>query len=270
MFSLGPSFAVALALVVGLFSASFSASAEEATWKSLFNGKDLSGWTAKITGHPAGDNAMDTFRVEDGIIKARYDKYPRFDQQFGHLYSNASYSHYRLRLEYRFVGERLADAPGYVNLNSGVMYHSQSAHCLALDQAFPVSLEFQFLADEGKGPRATGNLCTPGTHVSIDGKLVKDHIVSSSAPTFPADQWVQIELEVHGHELVIHRVNGKEVLRFQHPVLDPSCPIAPAEKLIEAGAATALSQGHIALQAEGQEVWFRKIEIMELPTPEKP
>lgn len=245
-------------------------SAQESTWKPLFNGKDLTGWTPKIAGYPVGENALQTFRVEDGILKACYDSYPRFEGKFGHLYTNQSFAHYRLRLEYRFVGERLSDAPDYVNLNSGVMYHSQSPQSLTLHQAFPASLEFQFLADEGKGPRATGNLCTPGTHVSVDGKLIKDHILPSSAPTFPAEQWVQIELEVHGHELIIHRVNGKEVLRFQHPVLDAACPITPAEPLIKAGAPLQVARGHIALQAEGQAVWFRNIEIMELPAPQKP
>ena len=37
-------------------------------WVTLFNGKDLSGWTPKIAKHPLGENAFDTFRVEDGIL----------------------------------------------------------------------------------------------------------------------------------------------------------------------------------------------------------
>jgi hypothetical protein len=252
-------------ITLSLMASALPIKAAEGTWKPLFNGKNLEGWTPKIAGYPVGENALNTFRVEDGIIKACYDQYPRFDQKFGHLYSNQAFSHYKLRLEYRFSGKMLADAPNYVNLNSGIMYHAQSAASMSLDQAFPASLEFQFLADEGNGPRATGNLCTPGTHVAVDGVLIKDHILSSRAPTFPADQWVQIELEIHGDERIIHRVNGKEVLRFEKPVLDPVCPITPAEKLIQVGASIQLTRGHIALQAEGQGVWFRKIEIMELP-----
>lgn len=236
----------------------------EHPWIRLFNGKDLEGWTAKFAGHPCGKNAHDTFRVENGILKACYDGYGKFDKQYGHLFTNIAYSRYILRMEYRFTGRMMADAPGYVNLNSGVMIHSQSPQSMGVEQGFPVSLEFQFLADEGKGKRPTGNVCTPGTNLEMDGKLVTDHIVRSSAPTFPADEWVKIEIEVHGNEQVIHRVNGSEVLRYQRPQLDPEGRVESAEALLKAGAAKMLSFGHIALQAEGQAVWFRNIELKSL------
>jgi hypothetical protein len=246
------------------------AHAEESGWVSLFNGKDLQGWTPKIRGFPAGENALNTFRVEDGIIKASYAEYKKFDMRFGHLYTNVPYSHYIFRLEYRFEGKKMADAPSYVNFNSGIMVHSQSAASMPLDRGFPTSLEFQFLADEGKGPRATGNACTPGTHIEMDGKEVTQHIIDSSAPTFAPETWVKIEIEVRGHEEIIHRVNGKEVLRYQHPVLDPECRISPAKEMIAAGANKKLGAGHIALQAEGHNVWFRNIEIKTLPVPAAP
>ncbi len=234
-------------------------------WIPLFNGRNLDGWTIKITNHPLGENYADTFRVEDGIIKVAYDKYPKFDKQFGHLYSNVAYSRYILRLEYRFEGKMMPDAPNYVNLNSGVMIHSQSPQSMPLDQAFPASLEVQFLADEGKGPRPTANMCSPGTHIEMGGKLITQHIVKSTAPTFPAGEWVKIEVEVHGHDEIIYRVNGTEVLRYQHPQLDPKDPWAAAA--IQAGSARLISFGHIALQAEGQPVWFRNIELMSLEEP---
>lgn len=233
-------------------------------WISLFNGKNLDGWTIKIAKHPLGENFANTFRIEDGILKVSYEDYDRFDDQYGHLYTNLAYSHYRFRLEYRFTGKMMADAPKYVNLNSGFMVHSQSPQSLRFDQSFPSSLELQFLADEGKGPRSTGNLCTPGTHVEQDGVLKTQHILKSSAPTFPAHEWVQAEIEVHGNDLLIHRINGVEVLRYQKPRLDPECTIAPASDLVAAGADLKLSFGHIALQAEGQPVWFRNIELMPL------
>ena len=233
-------------------------------WISLFNGKNLSGWTVKITGHPLGKNFADTFRVEEGILKVSYDDYKQFDKQYGHLYTNIPYAKYRLRMEYRFTGKMMPDAPKYVNLNSGLMIHSQSPQSLELDQHFPVSLEFQFLADEGNGKRATGNVCTPGTNLEIDGKLITQHIVKSSAPTFPAHEWVAIEIEVQGNEYVIHRVNGQEVLRYERPQIDPAGRVESADKLLQAGALTQLSFGFIALQAEGQPVWFRNIELQPL------
>ena len=233
-------------------------------WVTLFNGKDLSGWTPKIAKYPLGENAFNTFRVEDGILKCEYDEYPKFDRKFGHLYTHLSYSHYMLRMEYKFAGEMMPDAPSYVNLNSGIMVHSQPPQSMGLDQGFPVSLEFQFLADEGKGRRSTGNVCTPGTNLEMDGTLITQHIVQSSAPTIPADQWVKIEIEVRGNKEIIHRVNGKEVLRYQKPQLDPKGAVVPTKALFAAGSPLLLSHGHIALQAEGQPVWFRNIELKQL------
>jgi hypothetical protein len=251
-------FVVLAALAAGAVA---SAAAAEPTWIPLFNGRNLDGWTIKIAKRPLGENYANTFRIEGGILKVSYDGYEKFDGRFGHLFTNLAYSHYVLRLEYRFFGRMMADAPNYVNLNSGVMLHAQPPQSMRFDQGFPASLEMQFLADEGKGERSTGNLCTPGTHVEMGGSLITRHIVKSSAPTFPADAWVQAEVEVRGNEEIIHRVNGVEVLRYQRPQLDPNNNNAPATDLLEAGAPLQLSYGHIALQAEGQPVWFRKIEL---------
>jgi Domain of Unknown Function (DUF1080) len=78
---------------------------------------------------------------------------------------------------------------------------------------------------------------------------------------------VKIEIEVRGSEEVVHRVNGKEVLRYQRPQFDPKCKIVSPEALIKAGAPKHLGFGHIALQAEGQGVWFRNIELKSLEKP---
>src|SRR4051795_7637429 len=60
-------------------------------WVSLFNGKDLEGWTPKIKGYEAGDNYGNTFRAEDGVLKVSYDQYPTFNGRFGHLFSKHKY-----------------------------------------------------------------------------------------------------------------------------------------------------------------------------------
>ena len=239
-----------------------AAPVEGPEWHSLFNGKDLSGWTIKIAKHPLGENYLDTFRVEDGMIKVAYDKYGKFDEQFGHLYSNQAYSNYILRLEYKITGKAVADSPPWAKLNSGVMIHSQSPLTLELNQLWPASMEFQFLAAGSTAGKQTGNVCTPGTNLELKGKLVTDHIIDSTAPMPALDEWVNVEVEVHGNAYVIHRVNGIEVLRYQHPQLDPRED--SAQKLMAAGATMQLSYGHIALQAESQPTWFRNIRIKQL------
>lgn len=233
----------------------------EGKWVALFNGKDLEGWTPKIKGYPLGENYADTFRVEDGVIKVGYDGYPKFDGKFGHLFYKDKFSHYKLRIEYRFVGEQAAGGPSWAIRNSGVMIHGQSPESMGQDQDFPVSIEVQFLGGNGKDPRPTANLCTPGTHVVIDGKLVKQHCTNSKSKTYHGDRWVTMEVEVHGNKLIRHRVDGETVLEYEQPQLDEGDP--DARKLI-AGGQVQLHEGSISLQAESHPVEFRKVELMRL------
>ena len=124
-----------------ILSLAFCATAEEG-WVSLFNGKNLDGWIPKIKGYPAGENFANTFRVEDGLLKVRYEGYEgAFKNRFGHLFYKAPFSHYLLRVEYRFVGEQLPDGAGWAKKNSGVMIHGQAPETMAKDQDFPVSIE---------------------------------------------------------------------------------------------------------------------------------
>jgi hypothetical protein len=248
--------------LMALACAVSAVAADAEMWHPLFNGKDLAGWTAKIAKHPVGHNYANTFRAEDGVIKVSYDGYDKFDDQFGHLYTNQPYANYILRLEYKITGSALADSPPWAKLNSGVMIHSQSPLSVGLNQAFPASMEFQFLSVGTTAGRQTGNACTPDTHLEMKGKLLTDHIIDSSSKLFPVDEWVAVEVEVRGNDEVIHRVNGVEVLRYRHPQLDPSEPNAKA--LLAAGAPLQLSFGHIALQAESQPIWFRNIRIRQL------
>ena len=131
-------------------------------WIQLFNGKDMDGWTIKMAKHPLGENYNNTFRVEDGLLVTRYDEYEKFDGEYGHIFYKNPYSHYKLRVEYRIVGEQVPGGAGWAIKNSGVMFHAQAPESMLLNQEFPVSIEAQFLGGLGDGERTTGNLCTPG------------------------------------------------------------------------------------------------------------
>lgn len=240
----------------------FIANADESAWVSLFDGESLEGWTIKVAKHPIGENYANTFQVEDGVIKVSYEDYDAFDMQVAHLYTNQPYSHYRLRLEYQFVEGHCDDAPFWAKRNSGVMLHSQSPLSMQFDQAFPVSLEAQFLAVETEAGTQTGNIATPGTHVTIDGTLKTEHIIDSTSKLFPLGEWIRFEAEVPGNEELVYYINGEEVNRFQSPTLDASDP--DAKRLLDSGATESVRFGHIALQAEGQQIWFRNIEIKPL------
>lgn len=224
----------------------------------LFNGKNLDGWKPKITGHDFGENYGDTFRVKDGVLQVNYDKYPQFDNKFGHLFYKDKFSHYVLRVEYRFVGDQCKGGPGWATRNSGVMFHCQDPATMRKDQQFPVSIEAQFLGGLGKGPRPTNNLCTPGTNFVLGKELVTRHCTSSKSKTYDGDVWVTAEIEVHGAGKVIHRVEGETVMEYEQPQLDPKD--ADAAKLIK-DKKVLIEEGYISLQAESHPVEFRKVEI---------
>ena len=222
--------------------------AQDGEWIQLFNGKNLDGWTPKFNGQDAGVNFKDTFVVEDGLLRVKYDKYDKWENIFGHLFYKSEFSHYILRVEYRFVGEQVKGGPGWALRNNGLMVHGQTLESMGKNQKFPTSIEVQLLggSPDGKEERSTMNLCTPGTHVVLNDKLDKRHCISSGGPTFHGEKWVSVELEVRGSEVIRHKVDGKVVMEYKAPQLNDG---------------TLLEKGTISIQAESHPTDFRKIEI---------
>ncbi|MBY0457194.1 MAG: DUF1080 domain-containing protein [Gemmataceae bacterium] len=233
---------------------------KDGAWVPLFNGKNLDGWTPKITGYELGDNHADTFRVEDGILKVSYDKYKEFGGKFGHLFYKDKFSHYRIRVEYRFVGEQCKGGEGWATRNSGVMLHCQDPKTMTKDQKFPVSIEAQLLGGlSNKKSRTTANMCSPGTNIVFEGKLYTTHCLNSKSKTYDGDGWVTVELEVNGSGTIKHFVEGELVLEYEKPQLDPKD--ADAKPLIKDEKNLLLEEGYISLQSESHPVEFRKVEI---------
>ncbi|MGJ8692683.1 MAG: 3-keto-disaccharide hydrolase [Thalassotalea sp.] len=234
-------------------------------WVSLFNGKNLDGWTAKFKGHPAGENYNNTFRVEDGLLTVSYDNWASFPKnKFGHLFTNQAYSNYRLRVEYRFVGEQVTNAKNYswAYRNNGIMLHSPAAEYMELEQEFPMSGETQLLGGNGKDARTTGNFCSPSTNIIKAGKLITKHCVSSTSKTFHGDQWVWFEIEARADGSVKHFVNGELVFEYDELQVDPNDEYG--KKWLAQGNPLKLTGGHFSLQAETHPTQFRTIEIKSL------
>jgi hypothetical protein len=248
-----------LALCASHVQAQNQASPER--WVPLFNGKDLDGWKVKIKGYDLGDNYGDTFRVENGVIKVSYDRYPKFDQKFGHLFYKTPFSHYKLRVEYRFVGDQCPGGPSWAFKNSGVMIHGQAPESMRKDQDFPVSIEVQFLGGNGRDTRPTANVCSPGTHIVMGGKLITQHCTNSTSKTYHGDEWVNVEVEVHGNGKITHKVDGQTVLEYEKPQFDDRDP--DSKRLIKNGEKM-ISEGTISLQSESHPIEFRKVEILRL------
>lgn len=235
------------------------------SWKPLFDGKTLSGWTPKIRGFALGENYRDTFTVRDGAIVVSYAKYDQFGERFGHLFYKTPLKAYRLRLEYRFTDPSPADTPGWAVRNSGVMIFSQDPASMAVGDSFPVSVEAQILGPDGKAPRTNGNVCTPGTNIVIDGKLVTTHCINSTFAATPNGEWIRFEIEVTPAGVVTQKVNGVTTMTYSAVQLDPAGGMANSKPLIAAAnGRLELAGGYICLQSEGAPIEFRKIEVMEL------
>ncbi|MGH7522490.1 MAG: 3-keto-disaccharide hydrolase [Gemmatimonadales bacterium] len=231
-------------------------------WIQLFNARDLAGWDVKIAGHNLNDTRQNTFRVEDGLLKVRYDGYEAFDNRFGHIFFREPFSYYIVAVEYRFVGEQARGGQDWALRNSGVMIHAQSARSMAKDQDFPISIEVQLLGGNGRDERSTANLCTPGTHVVMDGKLVTTHCLNSRSKTYHGEQWVRVEVLVLGDSLIKHIVNGDTVFEYSKPQIGGGVVnnFDPAVK--QDG--KPLTSGYIALQSESHPIDFRKVELLNL------
>jgi hypothetical protein len=96
----------------------------------------------------------------------------------------------------------------------------------------------------------------------MDGKLFTPHCTNSSSKTYHGDQWVTVEIEVHGGKLMRHKIDGRTVLEYGEPQLDERD--ASARRLLEAGSPKMLTSGTISLQSESHPVEFRKVELREL------
>jgi len=240
-----------------------AADPEKKEWIALFDGKSLEGWTPKINGYEVGENYGNTFRVEDGVLKVRYDQYDTFGSRFGHLFYKTPFSHYIVAVEYRFVGEQAKEGPAWAFRNSGIMVHGQPVETMKKDQDFPICIEAQFLGGKSDGkPRSTANLCTPGTNVVMNGKLETTHCVNSSSKTYDGDQWVRAEIEVHGGGEIVHRVNGETVLRYEQPQIGGGAVSGHDPAVKKDG--QILTSGTLSLQAESHPVEFRKVELLNL------
>ena len=231
-------------------------------WKKLFNGKDLSNWKIKIKDHPLNENFGNTFRVADGYLTVSYDGYQNFDEQFGHIFYAEDFSSYLLSMEYRFIGNQANGGPEWAFRNSGAMIHSQAPETMGLHQDFPISIEVQLLGGNGKDPRPTANLCTPGTNVMLNGKLFTDHCINSTSKTFHGDQWVRVDVLVLGDSIIQHIVEGDTVLTYTKPQIGGGVVsnYDPKQKID----GTPLKGGYISLQSESHPVQFRKVELFDL------
>jgi len=203
--------------------------------RSLFNGKDLSGWHVDIPKMDNDPNVSSAFVVREGLLVS-------LGKPKGHIITDATYEDYRLEVEYRFAGK-----PG----NCGVLVHSSTPR--ALYSMFPQSIEVQMMHENAgdfwcivhnisvpdmerrRGPKAEWGI--------TEGK--KRRILNlTDGSEKPAGQWNRMVIECLGTSVKVW-VNGD---------------------LVNHGSDCTANKGQIALQAEGSEVEFRKVELTPITT----
>jgi hypothetical protein len=203
---------------------------------SLFNGKDLTGWKADVPEKDKNPGAPDSFIVRDGMLVSL--GVPR-----GHLLTESLYRDYRLQVEYRFPGK-----PG----NCGVLVHASRLR--ALSAMFPQSIEVQMQHQQaGDFWCIEENIEVPDMDARRPKKEGQKYGGSSGdarrilnltdGSEKPAGEWNTMVIEARGRTVKVW-VNGE---------------------LVNEGFNSTADRGKIALQAEGSEVEFRKVEMGPLP-----
>ena len=264
-------------LLFGFYACQYNNISDQEEWIALFNGEDLSDWTIKFANQDLDVNFRNTFRVKDRMIRIAYDAYNTFDDAYAHMYFKKPFSYYKLRFDYRFTGQQVKGGENWNVRNSGIMLHSQSAESNDYGQYFPVSIEIQLLGGLDTGERTTGNVCTPGTALVLNGKLDDRHCINSNSKTYHGDQWVNVEVIVMGGESIAHIIENDTVLKYQFPQIGggftnpklgekdwTSRGVVQSKDIWIAQSGKILTKGYISLQAESHPIDFKNIELLNL------
>lgn len=223
---------ISLLLVVFTFGVSFLNA------EPLFNGEDLTGWTADVPKADKNPDIQPSFIVRDGNLVSLGN--PR-----GHLITKKSYSNYRLEIEYRFSAKAG---------NCGVLVHSSKPRALA--GMFPQSIEVQMRSgDAGDFWCIEENIQVPDMEARRPRKKgqkfggargdARRILNLTDGSEKKVGEWNRMVIECQNDEIKVW-VNGV---------------------LVNHGSKATAQAGKIALQAEGSEVEFRKIDL--LPTSKK-
>ena len=196
----------------------------------LFNGKDLTGWHADVPEMDTNGSAKSPFFVRNGLLVSMGT--PR-----GHLITDRSYKNYKIRVEYRFAGE-----PG----NCGVLVHASTKR--ALSKMFPKSIEVQMMTQQA------------GDFWCIEENIEVPDMVKRRGPV---EEW-----GVNGKKKrrILNLTDGSEKAPGEWNTMEIECVNRSVKvwvngDLVNCGYNCTAEQGQVALQAEGSEVEFRKVEL---------
>lgn len=201
--------------------------------KSLFNGRDLRGWQVDVPEMDNNPDAINPFIVRNGMLVS-------LGTPNGHLITEEVYQNYRLEVQYRF-----ASAPG----NCGVLVHASTPR--ALYSMFPKSIEVQMMHENA------GDFWCIVEDISVP---------DMEGRRGPKEEWGITE----GKERrIMNLTDGSEKPlgewnKMIIECLNNSIKVWVNDDLVNYGFDCTAEKGRIALQAEGSEVEFRKVELTHL------
>lgn len=201
----------------------------------LFNGENLDGWEADVPKADENPDIQPSFIVREGKLVSVGE--PR-----GHLITTGDYSDYRMVVEYRFPGE-----PG----NCGVLVHSSTPRVLY--DMFPASIEVQMQHQHA------GDFWCIGENIKVPN-------MEERRPRKEGQEWGGLKGDArHIHNLT----DGSEVELGGWNRMEIICKgdevvVWVNGDLVNHGYGSTVSSGKIALQAEGSEVEFRKVDLYPL------
>ncbi|HUG52376.1 MAG TPA: DUF1080 domain-containing protein [Vicinamibacteria bacterium] len=202
----------------------------------LFNGKDLSGWEADVPARDTDATVADSFVVRDGLLVSRGE--PR-----GHLLTKDAYRDYRLEVEYRFPGP-----PG----NCGVLVHASRPR--ALYKMFPQSIEVQMHSGNA------GDFWVIQEDIAVPD-------METRRPRKEGEKWGGAEGDARR---ILNLTDGSEKPLGEWNTMvvearDRTIKVWVNGDLVNHGQEATTDRGRLALQAEGTEVEFRRVDIGPLP-----
>lgn len=196
--------------------------------RSLFNGKDLSGWHVDVPAADSNPRLPNPFVVRNGLLVSLGE--PR-----GHLITDSVFSNYRLEVEYRFSA-----TPG----NAGVLVHASTPR--ALYGMFPRSIEVQMehgnagdfwcIVEDIRVPDMERRRGPPAQWGTTEGKARRILNLTDDSEK-PVGEWNHMVIEAVGRAIRVW-VNGA---------------------LVNDGSDATADHGRIAIQSEGSEVEIRKL-----------
>lgn len=246
--------------------------AAEDGFKPLFNGQDLSGWLSAREQATEGAGRF-SVNLEEQAIHVYANESTDTEQDIDYLYTEAEYSDYVLKLEYKWLDKRFEPRPTH-DRDAGLLFHVHGD----LTKVWPTCLEMQLgESDAGKKKDryATGDLWVIGKDVHVMNARNENHFYVPSLPLVPVGtthaydksfimegnekahgEWNEITLTVRGGKQATFELNGKAVNQ-----------ISQMTYLVD-GQRVPLDRGRIGLQAEYAELMYRNIRIKELPADE--